>query len=174
MIDIRWNNAGARKGLVAALALAAIASVALAQPLATPTRRAGWWEQSMTMNMRGKEQTMTTQMCTDPQIERESSVIAQAAGGQSCSRRDITPVPGGWHVVSECSSRFGGSRTTTGMVTGDFQSHLHMDLVSQSARGSDHVVMDTRWLGACPAGRRPGDVVMPGGQVMNVTEMMAH
>jgi hypothetical protein len=31
------------------------------------------------------------------------------------------------------------------------------------------MVMEMKWLGACPAGRVPGDVVMPGGQVFNMT-----
>jgi hypothetical protein len=32
--------------------------------------------------------------------------------------------------------------------------------------------MEAKWLGPCKAGQKPGDMVMPGGQTMNVLEMM--
>jgi hypothetical protein len=172
MLQHRSTRPGIRVVLAITLTLAVIGGAAAAQ-FVPPTRRAGWWEQSFTMNMGGKEHTMTTQMCTDPEIEKQYSVFSQTMSARNCSRRDVTPVPGGWRVDSECSGP-DGAHTTSGMVTGDFQSHLHMDFVTHSARGADHVVMDMRWVGACPAGRRPGDMVMPGGQVMNMSGMMAH
>ena len=31
---------------------------------------------------------------------------------------------------------------------------------------------DARWLGACKAGQKPGDVMMPGGPKMNMNDAM--
>jgi hypothetical protein len=44
-------------------------------------------------------------------------------------------------------------------------------MVSSGAEGQRRAVTDMKYLGACPAGRKPGDVVMPGGMVMNMAAM---
>ncbi len=128
----------------------------------------------MTMKLGPRDQTMVTQDCTDDTSEKERSVLsAGAAVRGNCSRREVSQIAGGWQSTSVCN--FGsGPQTTTATVTGDFQSHVHIEQVSQSARGPSRMVMDMKWLGACPAGRRPGDVVGAGGQVFNMASPPQH
>ena len=33
------------------------------------------------------------------------------------------------------------------------------------------MTLQAKWLGACKADQRPGDIVMPGGFKMNITDM---
>jgi hypothetical protein len=170
MTRARATTPGIRRGVaIAALTVAVLGGVAVAQ-ISPPLRKAGWWETTMIMNMGGRQQTMVTQGCTDEATEKASSVFsAGVAARGNCTRRDVTQIPGGWQSTSVCN--FGsGTRTSTATVTGDYQSHLHMELVSESAHGPDRTVMEMKWLGACPAGRKPGDVVLPGGMVVNTVQ----
>jgi hypothetical protein len=156
-----------------ATAVALLAPLASAEGPTLPTRRAGWWDQTTNMNIGGEPHAMTSQFCTDATIEKQYSVLSANLGARNnCTRRDVTPIPGGWHAVSTCGGR-GGQQTISATVTGDFQSHVHMD-IDMSGAASSHVVMDMRYLGACPPGRRPGDMVMPGGMVMNMAIQPPH
>ena len=33
------------------------------------------------------------------------------------------------------------------------------------------MTIEAKWLGACKAGQKPGDIMMPGGMKMNITDM---
>ena len=49
-----------------------------------------------------------------------------------------------------------------------------MDMVTEvDGKAQPPVHMEAKWTGARPAGRKPGDMVMPGGMVMNINSMTA-
>jgi hypothetical protein len=39
------------------------------------------------------------------------------------------------------------------------------------AGGTSHMFLSAKWLGACPAGTRPGDIMMGNGMKMNVLDL---
>ena len=143
--------------------LVAMAVSAFAQgPM--PSHRAGWWETTMSM---GPSRTMTTSMCVDAASERAMGGVSHSLG-PGCSPGSLTPIPGGWRMASTCT-RGGQTHSMTGTITGDFSSHVHMDMISDGGPGGGmHMTADQKYRGACPAGRRPGDVVLPGGMVVNM------
>jgi hypothetical protein len=62
-------------------------------------------------------------------------------------------------------------------VTGDFNSAYSVKVTSHSdnapagaPRDAD-MTLQAKWLGACAADQKPGDIVMPGGFKMNITDM---
>jgi hypothetical protein len=144
-----------------ALCVAGVAAAALAQGSPFPLQRDGWWEESMVMAGR----PMTMQTCTDAATQHRYSAYARVSGA-NCSSHQVTPIPGGAKFTSTCTVN-GQAHTNVG----DFNSHVHFDMTSSGAGGERHMVMDMKYLGACPAGRSPGDVVMPGGMVMNMAAM---
>jgi hypothetical protein len=71
---------------------------------------------------------------------------------------------------SVCASG-GGTVTTDGTSTGDYQSHYHVDVTSRRTPGGErHFAMEGRWLGPCAPGQAGGDMsmVLPNGQVMHM------
>jgi hypothetical protein len=169
MAHDRSTSPPIRNVIAITITLAVLGGASIAQ-MSPPARRAGWWESTMNMSMGGRPQTIVQHMCTDAATEKSYSVLSGGMSARAnCSRRNVEAIPGGWRGTSVCNFGNSGPRTTTSTMTGDFQSHVHVDIESQSARGPEHMSIDMKWLGACPAGRIPGDVVMPGGQVYNMT-----
>jgi hypothetical protein len=114
--------------------------------------------------------TMSTQMCTDAAFEKASSVFGNSFTEKNCAQRDFHPIPGGWAFNSTCTVP-NGTDVSSGTVTGDFQTGYHMEMKTHPSSGPDRqTTIDGKWLGPCPAGRVPGDMVMPGGQVINLSK----
>lgn len=147
-----------RPALVA-LCLASLALPASAQ-MAPPKRKPGYWETRMTMPGMGP---MTSQLCTDAAWEEKMSAFSQQGPGrQQCSPPLVAKTATGFSFQSSCT--MGGRTTTTrGTASGDFNSAYTMDLVSQTAGGPEMKMrIAAKWLGACPAGKKPGDMSMNG------------
>jgi hypothetical protein len=63
------------------------------------------------------------------------------------------------------------------VLTGDVDSAYKMEIHSKydppmMGKAERTTVMEAKWLGACKAGQRPGDMTMPGGMTMNVYDML--
>ncbi len=150
--------------LAAAIALALPAAAGAQAP---PHRKTGMWETTMLMP---GGRTMVTSMCTDAATEARYSAF-RPQGPQACKTLNNHPIPGGFAMESECV--IGGRTTHSSMtVTGDFQSAYKMEVVGEGAKATPtKVTMNARWTGPCPAGRKPGDMVMPGGMVINIASL---
>lgn len=160
--------------LLAAALVGAVAAPAAAQ-MVMPTRKPGYWDQTMVMpGPQGT--TMKSQFCTDAAVEKSISVFGQQTAQASCSKNNVRRTPTGFAFESTCT--FGKSTTTTvGTATGDFSKAYTVSMVTKSnpplAPGMAETKMSiqAKWLGACPTGRKPGDMVMPGGMVVNMAKM---
>ena len=153
--------------------LTAAATAALAQPMGMPARRGGEWRTTMS-GMGDRAGSMTMKMCVDPATERSFSPFrgpyAHGGGGEepTCSKRDVHQIPGGWAFESVCGNRQGGTTETSGRVTGDFQTHIHMVLDTNRGQGVHHMEMDQTWLGPCPAGGEGRTVTLPDGRTITI------
>ena len=93
-----------------------------------------------------------------------------------CSKQDIQKPATGYVSDTVCSV---ASMTITSHaeITGDFNSAYTVKSTSHSQGGPANVTRDTtttieaKWLGACKADQKPGDIMMPGGTKMNVLEL---
>ena len=69
------------------------------------------------------------------------------------------------------------SITSHAEITGDFNSGYTVKSTSHSERGAagaprdSTTTIEARWLGACKADQKAGDIMMPGGMKMNVKDM---
>jgi hypothetical protein len=158
--------------VIAATTTAAIALPAAAQFVA-PQRKPGYWEQTITIT---GGQTMKSQICTDASVEKSMSVFGQNMAQSTCSKNQIRKTVTGYAFESSC--KMGKSVTnSTGVVTGNFNSAYVVDLTSRSTppmvpgQSETHMKIAAKLLGPCPAGRKPGDMVMPGGMVVNMANM---
>lgn len=160
--------------VLAGAAALAVAGTTFAQSGSLPTRRTGYWETTMTMGG-PHHMAMKTMFCTDPTVEQHVSILGHSMTQNMCSKRDVRRTLTGWTFDWVCKT---GAMTTstTASVTGDFQTAYHYEAVSRMSPppapglGETRMVADAKWIGPCPAGRKPGDMVMPGGMVMNIAK----
>jgi hypothetical protein len=155
--------------LLAALPILAASAVEL------PTRKAGLWELKM-LRAGSPAPEITMQHCTDETTDKKMTTSLSPMAKQNCSRNDTQKTATGYVTDSVCS--FGGTTMTShSEVTGDFNSAYsvkvtsHNDGAPAGAPRDANMTLEAKWLGACPADQKPGDIVMPGGFRMNITDM---
>jgi len=164
----------------AAILVGSIAVCALVAPpalaLEMPSRKPGLWE--LTMQMEGPaKMVQVMKHCIDAATDK---LMNSQFGGsaQNCSKQDV--VKSGATMTIDAVCTFGGATVTShSVVTGSFDSGYTVDMTSTStggppmpgAGGATHMKIAAKWLGACAAGQRPGDMILPNGMKMNVLEM---
>src|SRR5438128_633758 len=143
--------------------VALLPAVALAVEL--PVRKAGLWEMKM-VRTGSSIPDMTMQHCTDATTDKQMSTSFSPAAKEMCSKQDIQKPATGYVSDTVCSV---ASMTITSHaeITGDFNSAYTVKSTSHSQGGPANVTRDTtttieaKWLGACKADQKPGDIMMP-------------
>jgi Protein of unknown function (DUF3617) len=159
--------------LAVVFAAAFLAAPALAQDM--PSRKAGLWEMTMTFEGRGAP-PQTMQQCIDAATDKAMQDMSQGARGQSCAKREVKKV-GDTIVFDSVCSTGAGTATSHGVVSGDFNSAYTIKINSKRSGGPPNMPAETnmniaaKWLGACKADQKPGDIIMANGMKMNVTDM---
>jgi hypothetical protein len=144
--------------------LGATAPLVLAD--APPHRRSGLWESHMTTAQRPGP-GITTQQCIDAQTdEAMQRRMMEGDAAPKCTRTGFSRIPGGFESSSVCQTNR-GTVTSRMHITGDMQSAYRMEVSGhrdppQGALTDSHTVVEARWLGACPADMKPGDMRMNG------------
>jgi hypothetical protein len=140
-----------------------------------PIRKAGLWEMKMVRSGSSLPE-MTMQHCTDETTDKDMSTMFSPMAKEMCSKQDIVKTASGY--VSDSVCKVGAmSITSHADVNGDFNSAYTVKSTSHSEGGPAGVPRDSvttveaKWLGACKADQKPGDIVMPGGMKMNVKDM---
>jgi hypothetical protein len=165
-----------RRQLTAIAVTLLFAAPALA--LDMPLRKAGLWEMKMVFDGRSMP-AQTMRQCIDQATDKAMQVQYGGAQG-ACSKQDIKTVAGALTIDSVC--KVGAATTTThGVVTGSFDSAYTMNVTSTSAGGppmpgatpgaETKITIEAKYVGACQAGQKPGDIMMSNGMKMNVLDM---
>ena len=157
-----------------AFALLCGAVPALADNVQMPIRKAGLWE--LTTQISGVSKTatppMVMQQCTDESVDRQMNKMSSDA--MKCSKQEMTKSGNSYVGDSVCTI---GDATVTSHseATGDFNSAYSVKTTAKSSGSNLPPEMVTtiqaKWLSACKADQKPGDIVMPGGMKMNITDM---
>jgi hypothetical protein len=157
-----------------ALGLLVLLSAGDARAVDLPVRKAGLWEMKV-LRTGSPMPEMTMQHCTDETTDKDMSTAASPMAKEMCSKQDIRKTATGYASDSVCGIA-GMSITSHSEIIGDFNSAYTVRSTSHSeggAAGTSHSTtsIEAKWLGACKAGQKPGDIVMPGGLKMNVKDM---
>jgi hypothetical protein len=140
-----------------------------------PVRKPGLWEMKV-VRAGSPMPEMTMQHCTDETTDKEMSAAASPMGKDMCSRQDIQKTATGYVSDSVCGVA-GVTVTSHAEITGDFNFAYTVKATSHAERGAGGAPHDTvstieaKWLGACKADQKPGDILMPGGMKMNIKDM---
>ncbi len=156
----------------AALGFATVAVEAAAIDL--PARKPGQWEVKMTPKTAGAAPTMTTQLCLDAASDK-ALLEKGMAMAPNCT---LNQSHDGANLVIDATCDIAGRKTKSHIViSGDFQTHYQMDIVTDSTGGPPglpkhaEITQQATWVGACKAGMKPGDMIMPGGRTINLLTM---
>ena len=119
----------------------------------------------------GSVPDMTMQHCTDASTDKQMST-SFSPGRETCSKQDIQKTATGYVSDSVCGVA-GMTITSHAEITGDFNSAYTVKSTVRSERGpaGGTTTIEAKWLGACKADQKPGDIVMPGGMKMNILEL---
>jgi hypothetical protein len=99
---------------------------------------------------------------------------------EACSKQDV--VKSGNTITVDSVCKFSDATTTShAVVTGSFDSAYTVDVTSTREGGRPmpgatpgaptHMKIAAKWLGACAADQKPGDIVMANGMKMNILDM---
>ena len=159
------------------LAIAIIcASVASAQDL--PTRKAGLWDVTITYDAQTKLPPLVTLHCTDEATDKLMNAFGDT-GAAKCSR-EIQKI-GATIVVNAVCQVEPIKWASQTVISGDFDSHYTVRMTSQveglpewqaliMAFAIGPYTMQARWVGACKADQRPGDIMLSDGSKLNIKE----
>ncbi|QHO71815.1 hypothetical protein ACH79_03410 [Bradyrhizobium sp. CCBAU 051011] len=162
--------------LVSCLAVGLLAVLPASGAIAVelPMRKAGLWEMKVVSG--GTVPEMTMQQCTDATTDKDMSTAMAPMAKEICSKQDIQKTATGYVTDSVCG--IGGITVKSrAEITGDFNSAYTVKTSSQSEGGLAGAARDSKstieakWVGACKADQKPGDIIMPGGMKMNVKDM---
>jgi hypothetical protein len=137
-----------------------------------PVRKPGLWEMKV-VKTGSSLPDMTMQHCTDETTDKDMSNMASPLAKQSCSRQDIQKTATGYVGDSVCTMA-GVAMTSHSEIIGDFNSAYTVKTTAHIERAGKPLdtvtTIEAKWLGACKADQKPGDIVMPGGFKMNIKD----
>jgi Protein of unknown function (DUF3617) len=153
-------------------ALPILALIALGLPMFAmaeqqfPQRKAGLWE--VTTEMAGAAgRTMKSRHCVDAKTDEQAQRQAMdAAGDARCQQRAVKRGAGVFEAEYTCENKRGKSEGKM-KWSGDFNSRYTMSNQVRfdpplHGRSEASMTLQGQWLGACPAGMKPGEVRIDG------------
>lgn len=145
---------------------------ALAGPVEMPNRKPGLWE--VKVNAGAQMPAMTMQQCTDASTDKDMASTFSPMAKEMCAKQDMQKTTTGLVIESTCTVS-GVTSTSRTEIVGDFNSAYTVKVATKgSGKIPDSVTtMEAKWMGACKADQKPGDIVMPGGMKMNIKDMQS-
>lgn len=141
----------------------------------TPRRKSGLWEQRVSMG----DMTQVAAICLDKAVDAKLSWWGDQGVRSACEKNLVSrQMDGSWRFSSVCDMGTGGVTTTSGVVSGDFNGRYVVKSESSTTgaatpqmNGRHSSSVEATYKGPCPAGMRPGDMELPGGQRVNMLDL---
>lgn len=152
--------------------LSASIGVAGADEFKAPPIKDGLWETHSTQSQQGKTVFATSiKMCHSNQLTNSmQSEMEALRKKRKCTSTVTQPSPNTYVEESRCAEEpDGGSRTRT-IYTYQGDTAYHMETRSNHGEAETVMIMDSKYLGSCPAGMKPGDALMPDGKKISAGE----
>jgi hypothetical protein len=136
------------------------------------SRKPGLWEVKTTLDNTSAPPRMVKQ-CIDAATDELSQSIAGPFSAAVCPERKVQRSSDAVTVDSTCSIA-GKPASAHAVVTGSLDSAYTMKVAAEGdllPGGEMAMTMEGKWLGACAADQRPGDVIMGNGVKINIPDM---
>ena len=151
--------------------LSASISLAGADELKPPPTREGFWETHSTHTQEGKP-------VADPAVKmcqsNDTTKAMQATGEELRKKNECTshvsrPSPNTYVEESSCAKGPNAGSVTKVVYTNQGDTASHTELHMNAGKAETVVIIDAKYLGACPAGMKPGDLMMEDGKIISGT-----
>ena len=138
-----------------------------AAALDLPERKAGLWELKMTFEG-GNMPAQTAEHCIDAETDKLMSATGGSMVQDMCSKPDVKKTGDTFVVNSTCKIGPYAS-SSQAVINGDFNSAYTVKVVSKQEGpaipgmpAERTMTIDAKWMGACKADQKPGDMIMAG------------
>ena len=137
-----------------------------------PSRKPGLWEVKTSIeNVNAPDRVI--RQCIDAATDQMLQSIAGPFNPASCPEPIVQSSTNSTTIEFKCT--VGGKPATAhSVITGSLDSAYTMTVTAQSdqiAGGGITMTMEGKWLGACAADQKPGDIVLGNGVKINVPEL---
>jgi len=137
-----------------------------------PSRKPGLWEVKTSIE-KVNPPTRVIRQCIDAATDQMLQSIAGPFDPASCPERNVQSSANSTTIDFKCTVG-GKPATARSLITGSLDSAYTMTVTAQSDRsagGGMTMTMEGKWLGACAADQKPGDIVLGNGVKINVPEL---
>ncbi|MGA2187195.1 MAG: DUF3617 family protein [Steroidobacteraceae bacterium] len=139
-------------------------SMAGADELKPPPTKEGLWETHTTQVQQGKTVSdRSVKMCQSKELTKSSqSDGEQLRKKNECTSNVTQPSSNMYVEESRCAKGPNAGSVTKVVYTfqGDTSSHTEMHM--NVGKSETVMIMDSKYVGSCPAGMKPGDLIMDG------------
>jgi hypothetical protein len=139
-------------------------SMAGADELKPPPTKEGLWETHTTQVQQGKTVSdRSVKMCQTKELTKSSqSDGEQLRKKNECTSNVTQPSSNMYVEESRCAKGPNAGSVTKVVYTfqGDTSSHTEMHM--NVGKSETVMIMDSKYVGSCPAGMKPGDLIMDG------------
>lgn len=152
------------------------AAVATAGGALSPmTQKAGLWQLTQTV---GTHPATVTKMCVDAAMGANMATAAMSSNmpAVDCSQKSVTPGLNGTDIAMTCTA---SGKTIDSKIhverVSDSEYHQTMNATfTPAVAGHDSIssTTDGKWLSACPADMKPGDIITSVGVKINMYDAM--
>lgn len=158
------------RGLVAVSTVAGCVLPTVGQADELPARKAGLWEVSVRRVAEPLASTQKVLQCTDRRAERVM-LLAVVPGQEHCHEMKVKKRAQEHEVHTTCyvhDNRVDASVRLSGDFRTFFRGSFDVRYSKPVRFDPGRTEFEGRWLGACTAGQRVGDMVLPNGATVNV------
>jgi Protein of unknown function (DUF3617) len=149
-----------------------LCQIGAAQAAEQISRKPGLWEVKTTLD-NSSAPPRVVQQCIDAATDELSQSIAGPFSAAVCPERNVQRSADALTVDSTCSIA-GKPASAHAVVSGSFDSAYTMKVTAEGQLlpgGKMAMTMEGKWLGACTADQRPGDIIMGNGVKINIPDM---
>ncbi|MGA7822900.1 MAG: DUF3617 family protein [Steroidobacteraceae bacterium] len=138
--------------------------IAAADGFTPPPTKEGLWETHSTQIQQGKTVSDTSvKMCQSRELTKSMQLTAEALRKKNeCTSSVTQPSPNTYAEESRCDKGPNAGSVTKVVYTHDGDTASHTEMHMTVGKSEIMMIMDARYLGNCPTGMKPGDVIMGG------------
>jgi hypothetical protein len=144
-------------------------AVALGAQAQMPARKAGLWETTVSgTSSLAAEGGGKIKQCIDAATDR--AAMTGGLASKACQQGPVVKTAAGYELEATCKMGAMTSKSKS-TITGDFNSSVTVQVTSLISTGGgpakeSKTTMESRYIGPCQAGQKPGDIIMPDGKVI--------
>jgi hypothetical protein len=148
--------------------LGCLAIGAWAAEVAIPEMKDGLWESRTQRTVQGKKLDVTMKICHSSEAQQSMKATGdEVRKANQCTEVVTQTSPTTYTSESRCAKGVLAGSVTKLVYTLEGDLAYHMEVHSMQGQDDTLTITDSKYLGSCPAGMKPGDVVMADGKKLD-------